>query len=836
MVSSTAATTVEQRQPPQQLYQRRQVCLPNVYKTISPCTLNDTPRCVGAEPHTGSLHCALSWGRGPQTSGLVHSPSSYPQHARLCHTEVSLALNKLFLVHSTPNPFQSSALHMAPRLWEQPRFASPPLRHFCHTIGTKVSCGNRAADRAYQLARTMKCWASLTHTHSLGEDLADWKISRRCSDIGALVEFLVLLHVREAENRKSLEQEAASLLYRFEQQERQERPTASLNSLEFPVPQLKSSSIFDASEVNETPKYTIIGRETSTRVAGYLLPRQREDNSRWENRDMTVDHHCMLSDEERAARSLITIVEEGCRRRFVLAAKDGLHGALPKASSPVRSNFWNDEHRRTGREKLKLDETVTNKMWQNNKTPPQKMGLLQSPNAYCESLEESVRGGALSTISSDAFLSVSTGRFLFERLEEDALAPAYGTDEEEEVGDRKGRASMLGQCRNAASGESFNLVTFEEVGSDDPLQWFDESAVKALSDVENERLERAQAGLFYEEQKARAEVLQQEEYGMMQLEERKTYFWLSQHVVDAIALQMENVVREEESRRIYICGNFFLCPEGGTDSSVLSPSKLPPSLHRRFRSGGEQRERDAIRGAFCDGICTAAEAAIAALLEQERHERARLEREAQPKYTSVFWGMELMGERQELLLEEQSERNGIEFAASEHWMDLQLLRNVQHTSLLTGTENMTLSDTQSSFSSRDAEGNVHRWCSWCSDDDVNFSACSLCLSHSTLFDHITRSKAMRRCLSLKSEGNGSSAGRVPQGVQAATEVLEPVCVACTLSTLRAEECGCREALHADWNRGYENLLELDGIATEEFTRAMVLSNTVRMLHAPVMPL
>ncbi|ESL09586.1 hypothetical protein TRSC58_02691 [Trypanosoma rangeli SC58] len=833
MVSAAAAATVEQRQPPQQLYQRRRVSLPNAYKTVSPCALNGTPRCVGAESHTGSLHRAISWGRGPQASGLVHSPSSNPRHGRLCHTEMPLALNKLFLVHSTPNFFQSSAHHMAPRPWEQPRFASPPLKHFCRTTGTKVSCGNPAADRAYQLARSMRCGASLTHAHSLGDDFADWKISRRCSDIGGLVEFLVLLHVREAANRQGLEQEAVSLLCRFKQQERQERPTASLNSLALPVPQLKLPNIFDASEVNKTPTYTIIERATPTQVAGYFLPRQREDNSRWENGDMAVERHCMLSDEERAARSLITIVEEGCRRRFVLAAKDGLQGAAPKAFSPARSNFWNDEHRRTSRENLMLDETLTNKVWQDNEKTPQKRGLLESSDAYCASLEESVRDGALSTISSDAFLSVSTGRFFFETLAGDVLAPAHGAEEEEEVGDRQGRASASGQRWNAAGGESFNLVAFEKAGSDDPLQWSDKSLVKAPSDGENERLERTQASLFHEEQKARAEVMQQEEYDMMQLEERRTHFWLSQHVVDAIALQMENVVREEESRRIHICGVFFLHSEGGTDSSVLSSSKLPPSLHRRFRLGYEQRERDAIRSAFCDGFCTAAEAAIAALLEQERHERVRLEREARPKYTSVFWGMKLMGERQELLLEEQRERNGIEFAASEHWMDLQLLQNVPHTSLLTGTENMTLSDTQSSFSSSDAEGDVHCWCSWCRDDDVNLSACSLCSSHSTQFGLITRSKATLRCLSLKSEEKGGLAGRVPHGVQAETEALEPVCVACALSTLRAEESGRREALHADWSRGYENLLELDGMATEEFTRVIVLSNTTRILHTPV---
>ncbi|RNF25332.1 uncharacterized protein Tco025E_02355 [Trypanosoma conorhini] len=827
----TSAAAVEQQQPPQQLLMRCQLSPPELYRTASPrAPPNGTPRFAAANSRKTSMYHSPSLGLGPQTLRPAHSSLCSPQALRPRQAEASLALDQLSLAQSTPILFRTSVRHMLPKLKEQLCLAS---RASCHATDKKASRGNRVAGGAYQVARTATRWASLMHAHLLGEDLADWKIFRRRADIGALVEFWALLLDREAGTRNRIEEEAFSLLCRLKRQEHWERLSAPLNSLTLPVARLKSPSIFNTSQVNKTPKYAIRQKEPPTWAARHPLAGRREDNKRWKNSELALKRQpIILSDEESAARGLITIVEEGCRRRLALAVRDCLRGVKQESSPSRGSGRWNEGKRRSGWETPKLEEVATSRVCQDaEKTPRRRRGSWGSSNAYCGSPDEVVRGGGASSMTSDACLSVSSGRFYFGGVEEVTLASVHSAGETAE--DEVQRRTLSEPRRDATSGELLKLVVFEEVRSDAPLQQLDKSGVDTFFDSENERLEEAQACLFYEEQEARAEVMQLEEHGVIQLEERLTDFWLSRRVVDAVALQMENVLREEESRRIHICGSFFLHPEDRAEFSALSQGGLPPSLHRRFRPGNEQRERNAVRSMFLDGLRTATETAIAALLEQERQERAGLERDAQPQYTSVFWEMELMGERQELLLEEQSQRSGIEFAAMGHWLDLRLLQSLQQTSLLIGAKGMTLSDTESGVSSCDAEGNVYRRCPWADADGVNPGSSLLCLSHSARLDSGTRSKTTSRCSSLTSKEDGGSTRRASHGLAAETEALEPVCVDYALGPLRAEEREQREALHADWSRGYENLLELDGMATEEFTRVIALSNNIRMSSTPV---
>ncbi|EAN96353.1 hypothetical protein Tc00.1047053506811.70 [Trypanosoma cruzi] len=835
------AASEERQQPPRKSYQRRQVSALSAYRTASPCSRNGIPKCAGTVSCKRGPYRTLSWGVGSQTPGLVHSPPRYTQTLTPRQKKMSPAPEKLFFAKLTPSSSLSSSRPLTPKPCEQPRFASPSLRHFHYANCTMVNYGNRDAHHICQPKSPTICLASLLHGHPLGDDLVDWKISRRRDDIGALVEFLLLLRDREAKNRQRIEEEAISLLDSLKQQERQERTTASFKELRLPVAQLKSLNFLSALRANQTSKYFVQQKEILKGFAGHTSARQWEDKKRGDgDHGVAVEQQLLIFDEEMAARSLIDIVEEGCRGRLMLAANNGTQVAESKGRVFVGIDEQIGEKRRYGPERPQLKEDASKNDRTANKVRHHKGESLPigdswgSADAHFDPLDVCVCGQALSTTASDTFLSASNDRFFFDGLGRVGLALANGAGEERDEEDDLRVVSSL-NCRNGTKGERYDGLFVEEVGSEGMIERPEQSDVETFLDSEHAWLEEARAGLCLEEQEARAEIMQLEEYGIAHLEENRCNCWLSRHVSDAVLLQMENIIREEELRRIHICGS-LLDTGTTTDSNVLSPRELSSSSHFRFRVGMEQREREALCNAFRDGLRTAGEAAIAALFEQEQQERAKLEREAQPKYTSVLWGMVSMGERQEILLEEQSEREGIEHEAVGHWMDLQLLHKFQYTRLLTGTGRMPPKRRESRPCSSDAEGNAYSWRSLNgdgdsdSDSDANSGVFLLLPSHLTQRGCMTNSKNTLEYANSTSEDNGSPRIFFTHGIQPEPEAIQKNCVAYSFSTLETEECEGREALHSDWRRGYENLLELDGMATNEFMRAIMFFDRMQTFH------
>ncbi|EKF31941.1 hypothetical protein MOQ_004223 [Trypanosoma cruzi marinkellei] len=834
------AASEERQQSPQKSYQRRHFSALSAYRTASPCSRNGLPKCAGTLSCKSGPYRTLLWGGGPQSPGLVHSPPRYTQTLTPHQAKVSAAPEKLFLSKLTPSSSSSSSRPLASKPCEQPHFESPSLRHFHHTNGTMATYGNREAHHVCQPTNPSIRFTSLLHGHPLGNDLVDWKISRRRDDIGALVEFLLLLREREAKNRQRIEKKAISLLDCLKQQELQERTTASFKELRLPVAQLKSLNFLSTSRANQTSKYFVQQKEILKGFAGHPPARQREDKKRWDGgHGVAVEQQLLILDEETAARSLIEIVEEGCRGRFMLAANGGAQGAEGKGRVLFGIDEQIDERRRDCLEWRQLREDAGKKDGTGNKVRQHKeeslpIGDLWGPaDAHFDPLDACVCGRALSTTTSDTFLSAGNDRFFFDGLGRVGVASADGAGEGLGEEDDLRVVSSL-NCRNGTNGERCDGLFGEEVGSEGITKRLEQSDVETFLDSEHAWLEEARTGLCLEEQEARAEIMQLEEYGISHLEEHQCNCWLSRHVSDAVLLQMENIIREEELRRIHICGSLFLDTGATTDSNFLFPCELSSSSHFRLRVGMEQREREAVCNAFRDGLRTAGEAAIAALLEQEHQERAELEKEAQPKYTSVLLEIVSMGERQEMLLEEQSEREGIEHEATGHWMDLQLLHKLQHTRLLTGTRRVPPKRRESRSCSSDTEGNAYSWRSLNgdgdSDSDASPSVFLLLPSYLTQRGLMINSKNTLDCANLTSEDDGKPRSRGTHGVRSEPEAIQTICVTPSLSTLEAEEREGREELHADWRRGYENLLELDVIATNEFMRAIMFFDRTRTPH------
>ncbi|ORC91561.1 uncharacterized protein TM35_000051570 [Trypanosoma theileri] len=745
-----------------------------------------------------------------------------------------------------------------------------------HTTTLTVNTNGNNRNCVVPISKQQPCTVSLLYSSYMAADLMDWKMKRRHDDIGAMVELLSLLMDREKENRLFILQEEAERRRTLQFIEMDERGAASfysnalsaaLSSLSISLGRRRRSTDIMYMPQMQNNCFDLKSHATATSITTSSTtkrdPSWRNVNKRRNIMDeydsdefvrtssvsavmSDADRKLMLSDEELASRELITIVEEG--RRSLLLNDPNVNACSLNSGSHLSGRTDSDErddnNKNNNSDDYDNDDDDDGDMGKFFIGTSQPKWLSQGTNNahdnydYDDDEEEEEIGRRQDETETDEQSerkdNCSSQGFMadpdvYQRYWEDRWVSGTPEQPEYTAPTAIPREELL-QWRDASREQEQ-----QEQLNRQSLILRDEFDMDSFRLAEEERLKALLEDLLLEERRSREALLLLQASDASRLAEQSAALWHSRRVQDVIARWSDNVVREEEAARRRICGDFEY-QQSGLASEVQSP--LTP---HRVRVGSERRERHAICSAFCEGIYAAMTAAVEAVMEEEREERLRLERAAQPKYTQILWEMELMGERQELLLEEMSARKAVEYNEVGQWMDLRVLRDLQRNQLLHTREQSTSSNVGVGVG---VGGSVERV------REMNVQSHESSSHSGFVFGSVSSQSTISGQIEYETDSTFSSPSIemenddiVPfnkshnwQGTTLSLSPYSPYTPMVTaakrgrgenvMASIEREERKERDAIFATWLRGFDNLMELDVMGTEELKRTIFFCNAI----------